>query len=186
MKHQLETTVDIDAPPEAVWNVLTDLDGYSDWNPFIVRASGTVSVGERLTNKLQPPGGKAMTFKPTVTIVEQNQSFEWLGRLGVPGIFDGRHRFELEATRDGTHVVHSEYFKGVLVRFMRKSLDSQTRQGFIDMNTALKARAEERAEGHAGVLGRSRQPLLSGLLQRGCSNRRLLCGRRPLRRRWPP
>ena len=146
MQHDLHTEIDIDATPETVWNVLTDLDGYSDWNPFITSAAGNVAVGERLTNRLQAPGGKAMTFKPTVTAAETAQTFEWLGRLVLPGIFDGRHRFDLEATPSGgTRLVHSEHFNGLLVRFLRKSLDTQTHQGFLAMNQALKSRAEAAA-----------------------------------------
>ena len=146
MQHQLDTKIDIDAPPSTVWEILSDLDGYAEWNPFIVSSSGDVAVGEKLNNRLQPPGGKAMTFKPTVTEVEVGHTFEWLGRLGVPGIFDGRHRFELEAAPNGgTRLIHSEQLSGVLVRFMRKSLDTQTLQGFQDMNVALKDRAEARS-----------------------------------------
>jgi len=142
MRHQLHTDIGIDAPPEAVWAVLTDLESYADWNPFVVSSQGTVAVGERLVNRLQQPGGKAMTFRPRVTVVEQHRVFEWLGRLGLPGVFDGRHRFELESTTTGTRFTHTEAFNGVLVRFMRRSLDTQTVQGFEAMNQALKARVE--------------------------------------------
>lgn len=146
MKHQLETEVNIDASPQIVWDILTDLDDYPDWNPFIVSSEGTAAVGERLSNRMEPPGGKAITFRPTVTEVEPNEVFEWLGRLGLPGVFDGRHRFELEATPSGgTHLAHTEELNGALVRFMRKSLDTQTLQGFEEMNAALKTRAEARA-----------------------------------------
>lgn len=143
MHHELHTEIGIDATPETVWNVLIDLDNYSEWNPFIIKAAGNVTVGERLVNRMQAPGGKAMTIKPAVTAVEPAQTFEWLGHLGFPGIFDGRHRFDLEATpTGGTQVTHGEKFDGVLVRFMRKTLDTQTKDGFDAMNTALKARAE--------------------------------------------
>ena len=147
MHHDLHTEIDIDATPETVWNILTNLDEYENWNPFVVSAAGTVDVGERLTNRLQPPDGKAMTIKPTVTVVDTDTAFEWLGRIGVPGIFDGRHRFGLEASPSGgTRLVHSEHFNGVLVRIMRKSLDTKTRNGFVAMNEALKARAEAASE----------------------------------------
>lgn len=142
MRHELHTEIEIDASPAVVWAVLTDLDRYSQWNPFIVSASGRVEVGERLTNRLQPPGGRAMTIKPTVTAVEAGSVFEWLGRLGVSGLFDGRHRFELHPTAAGTRLVHNEFFSGILVRPFRKSLDGETKAGFEAMNTALKARAE--------------------------------------------
>lgn len=143
MRHHLHTEVTIDAAPPAVWQVLTDVAHYCEWNPFIVSSAGTVAVGERLNNRLQPPGGKAMTFRPTVTVVEQNHVFEWLGRLGFRGVFDGRHRFELHPTKDGgTRLIHSEELSGLLVRFLVKSLDTRTIEGFEAMNTALKSRAE--------------------------------------------
>ena len=146
MHHELHTEIEIDATPEVVWEVLTDLDQYADWNPFIVEAAGETVVGQRLTNRLQPPGGRAMTFRPRVTEVETDATFEWLGRLGLPGVFDGRHRFELQSTGSGgTRLVQREQFDGVLVRFMRSSLDTRTRAGFEAMNAALKDRAEARA-----------------------------------------
>jgi hypothetical protein len=145
MKHELHTDIEIEASTGVVWDILTDLDRYGDWNPFIVSAEGDVAVGERLTNRMQPPGGKAMTFKPTVTAVDEGNTFEWLGRLGLPGIFDGRHRFELEQTPGGgTHLIHTERLSGALVRPMRRSLDTRTLAGFEAMNLALKTRAEAR------------------------------------------
>ena len=143
MRHVLHTEVEIAAPVDAVWETLTDLASYPDWNPFIVSAEGRVDEGERLTNRLQPPGGKAITFRPVVTVVEPAATLEWLGRLGLPGIFDGRHRFDLAPSPNGgTVVVQSEQFHGVLVRLLRRSLDTQTRSGFVAMNDALKERVE--------------------------------------------
>ena len=146
MHHTLRTEVEITAPIEVVWETLTDLAAYPEWNPFIVSAGGRAGVGEQLTNLMKPPGGKAMTFKPTVTVVEAPVAFEWLGRLGLPGIFDGRHRFDLAPTENGgTLVTQSEQFDGILVRFMRASLDTRTVAGFEAMNAALKARVEATA-----------------------------------------
>ncbi len=142
MHHELRTTIDIDAPPQVVWSVLTDLARYPEWNPFVISAEGSVSVGERLTNRLRPPGGRTMMIRPTVTQVDDCRTFEWLGHLGVSGIFDGRHRFELEATESGTRFTQSEEFDGVLVRFVRGALDGKTANAFGEMNSALKARAE--------------------------------------------
>jgi hypothetical protein len=143
MNHELHTTIDIDATPEVVWEILTDLDQWTDWNPFITSSAGRPEVGEKLVNRKMPPGGTAITFTPRVTVIEDGKTFEWLGRLVLPGVFDGRHRFELVATpTGGTRLVHSEDLNGVLVRFLRKSLDTQTLQGFELMNAALKTRAE--------------------------------------------
>lgn len=146
MHHELHTEVEIAAPVEVVWEALTDLGAYQDWNPFIVSSQGRADVGERLTNRMQPAGGRGITFKPTVTVAEPPVTLEWLGRLGLPGIFDGRHRFDLAPSQNGgTLVTQSEQFDGILVRFMRTSLDTQTLAGFEAMNAALKARVETAA-----------------------------------------
>jgi uncharacterized protein YndB with AHSA1/START domain len=47
MTAELRTFVDIDATPERVWQVLTDLPAYAEWNPFITRAEGTFAEGSR-------------------------------------------------------------------------------------------------------------------------------------------
>jgi hypothetical protein len=147
MAHHLHTEIEIDAAPATVWTILTDIAAYPDWNPFITSSVGTVAAGERLVNRLEPPGGKPLTFKPTVTEVDQGRALEWLGRLGLPGVFDGRHRFELVPHNDGTRLIQSEYFTGMLVPMLRRSLDTGTLAGFRAMNVALKTRAEAVAIG---------------------------------------
>jgi hypothetical protein len=147
MHHELHTEIDIDATPEVVWRVLTDLDRWADWNPFITSSVGMPEVGETLVNRMEPPGGKAITFKPQVTVVENGKTFEWLGKLGFSGVFDGRHRFDVEASGTGTKLIQSESLDGILVRFMRKSLDTTTKSGFEALNLALKIRAESVATG---------------------------------------
>ena len=149
MRHSLRSDIEIEAPPVVVWSVLTDLDSYADWNPFVVSSQGSVAVGEKLTNRMQQPGGKAMTIRPKVTEVEPERVFEWLGHIGFPGVFDARHRFEIEPTSTGSRFTQSEAFNGVLVRLMKKSLDTKTMRGFEAMNTALKTRAEAQARTEA-------------------------------------
>ncbi|MBN1092718.1 SRPBCC domain-containing protein [Blastococcus sp. TML/M2B] len=138
MRHRISAAVDVEAPPDAVWAVLTDLPGHAAWNPFIPSAAGTVAPGERLSLRLQPPGGRALPIRPTVTEVVDGAVLEWLGHLGVPGLFDGRHRFELTATPAGTRLVQSESFSGLLVRPLRGFLDGGTLAGFRAMNDALR------------------------------------------------
>ena len=142
MKHSFHTSIEIAANPQIVWDILLDLDLYHVWNPFITLVKGVATVGEKIEIHLSPPKGKPMTFKPTITDVTEPSVFEWLGNLLVPGLFDGRHRFELKASETGTTFVHSEQFSGLLVRFLRRSLDENSLPGFELMNKALKSRAE--------------------------------------------
>lgn len=139
---RLETEIEIDAAPELVWSVITDLASYSDWNPFIVDAHGDATVGGRVDVEMRPEGGKAIRFAPTVTEATAPSEFEWLGHLGPRGLFDGRHRFELVPTEAGTRLRHSEEFTGLLVPLLAKSLDAGTLDGFRAMNEAMKRRIE--------------------------------------------
>lgn len=140
MSKLITTHLTVTAPVEHVWETLTDLAGYRTWNPFITAAAGTLSVGERLDLTIQPPGGRAMAFKAWVTAVEHHRYLEWLGRLAVPGIFDGRHSFTLTPMAGGrTLLQQSGTFTGVLIPFTGSML-ARTRAGFIAMNETLAQR----------------------------------------------
>jgi hypothetical protein len=141
---RLHTEVLIDASPADVWAVLTDFARYPVWNPFVVNAVGQAVRGSALRVTIAPPGARRMTLEPVVTELAPEQVLEWWGHLGVRGIFDGRHRFELHPVAGGTRLVQSEVFTGVLVPFVARSLDRGTAAGFAAMNSALKARAEQR------------------------------------------
>lgn len=144
MAKTIQTEIRINATPEKVWAVLTDFNAFAKWNPFIKSLTGDVKTGNTIKVRLEPPGAKGMTFKPKVLAFEKNSRFHWQGHLFFPGLFDGRHRFELTANGDGTTTfIHAEDFKGILVPLLRKMLDINTRNGFLAMNTALKERAEK-------------------------------------------
>lgn len=137
-----QTEIVINASPDTVWDILTDLEAFADWNPFAQRASGKVEVGQRLNVYLKPPNGMGMTVKPTVKIADRAKEFRWLGRFLIPGVFDGEHYFRLEpADNGGTRFVHGEKFRGILVPLMG-GIISKAVKGFEEMNLALKARAE--------------------------------------------
>ena len=45
---ELRTEIEIQATPDKVWQVLTSLDKYPEWNPFIHHAIGKAKVGEKV------------------------------------------------------------------------------------------------------------------------------------------
>jgi hypothetical protein len=139
----LYSSIDIEASPERVWEVLTDFAAYPSWNPFLTRISGNLAVGAHLEVRFEPPGGMATTLHPSLLEVVRNRSLRWIGRLLVPGIFDGEHHFVLEPLEDNrTRLVQEERFTGLLVPLFASSLDQHTLAGFHAMNSALKTRLE--------------------------------------------
>src|SRR5215204_3989431 len=124
---ELHSEIQIDAPAERVWELLTDFASYPQWNPFIRNISGQPATGERLRVRLVPPGGRGMTFKPRVLNSEPNREFRWLGHLLMSGLFDGEHSFTIQPLDENR------------VRFVQ-------RETFEGMNRALKERAEATPE----------------------------------------
>lgn len=137
-------TVDIDASPMAVWAVLTDLSRYPEWNPHIREGAGKVAAGNRLTLRMFPASGRPVTLRPLVLVAEPGAEWRLLG--GLPGIFgrlifSGEHSFTLRPAGGGTRLVQSETFRGILVRFIGKTL-AGARADFQQHNEALKKRVE--------------------------------------------
>ena len=138
----ISRTIDIAAPADRVWTILTDTAAYPEWNPFITKLDGSLTRGSRLAVTIALPGAKPRRFTPTVTAVEPERRLAWLGRLLIPGIFDGAHSFDIEPlTPESTRFTQSERFSGLLVMMLPGVLRS-TESGFAAMNTALAARAE--------------------------------------------
>src|SRR3979409_25578 len=128
---EIVSDIEIAAPPSRVWAALTDFTSSPDWNPFVRHIEGEPRKGERLRVTIAPPGGRQMTFTPTVLAAETTQELRWLGRFLLPGIFDGEQYFKIEALPPGrSRFVHGERFSGFLVPFLRRSLDTSTRAGF--------------------------------------------------------
>ncbi len=142
-RKELRSEIVIDASSERVWSILTDLARFPEWNPFIRSASGRIKVNEKLIVTMHPPGGRTTTFKPSVLKVEPNRELRWLGRVGIPGLFDGLHVFELQSLgKARMRFVQREQFGGILLPFFTGMLRNETARGFDQMNDALKRRAE--------------------------------------------
>jgi hypothetical protein len=141
--YTLQASIQIDATPQQVWAVLTDLGAYPRWNPFIISSAGQVKVGATLTNVMHDATGNT-TFTPVVQIVEPGRELRWLGKVGPGGIFDGQHTFTI--VRLGPHRVlftQREDFTGVAIPFYQGRLHADTLPQFRAMDTALALRVAQ-------------------------------------------
>ena len=144
MSKQLTSRIDIDATPEQVWWVLSDFAAYPQWNPFITRAEGQTRPGSPLVLRMQPVGARGVTLRPTVVEATPGHRLRWLGRFGIPGLFDAEHSFTItRRDQGGVRLSQDERFTGILVPLMARSLDRHMLPAFQAMNAALKDRAEQ-------------------------------------------
>jgi hypothetical protein len=144
MAKQLHAEVEVQAPPDRVWEVLTDFAAYHEWNPFIVQAAGQAVPGSRLELHMRLSGRRTTTIRPEVLEADPGRRLRWLGRVLVPGLFDGEHRFTIEPAGPGrARLTQQEEFRGLLAPLVLAAIAKATLASFHEMNQALKARVEQ-------------------------------------------
>lgn len=141
----IKQDIDIAAPAATIWRVLTDFPAYGAWNPFITQIRGGLQPGSVLTVRAVLPDRRPMVFRPRLLVVAPEAELRWLGRMVLPGVFDGEHWFTVSPlAAGGCRFSQGEAFSGLMVRAIR-GLAEDTGTSFRRMNAALKARAESLA-----------------------------------------
>ena len=140
----LHTEIGIGAPAHIVWEVISDLDGWSAWNP-IMKASGTLAQGEQLDVKLAAPGGQGMSYQHKIVMLEDGREFRWRARKML-GLFDAEHGFRVVPEDVGRcRFEQFEVFRGILAGAFYSRQSKALDTGFQAMNRMLKREAEKRA-----------------------------------------
>jgi hypothetical protein len=138
------TEIGIGAPAHIVWEVISDLDGWSAWNP-IMKASGTLAQGEQLDVKLAAPGGQGMSYQPKIVMLEDGREFRWRARK-ILGLFDAEHGFRVVPEDVGRcRFEQFEVFRGMLAGAFYSRQSKALDTGFQSMNRMLKRESEKRA-----------------------------------------
>jgi uncharacterized protein YndB with AHSA1/START domain len=137
----VEAEVEIAAPPEAVWEVLTDFARWPSWNPNVKSMSfeGEVAEGSVFRWKAGPG-----TITSTIRGVERPRLIGWTGRtLGM----DAVHLYRLTPRDGSTRVQTEESFAGPVARLARGPLRTMLRKSLAAGLERLKARVEAGAGG---------------------------------------
>jgi len=135
---EVTEAIDVPVAPETVWEVLTDLDAYPQWNTLL-SISGRLSVGETLSVRLSMPGLPTVPLAPEITAVEPERALRWRSQLfGVRA----EHAFLLEPqVEGGTRFVQTEQFQGRVAGPVVTRLERRIRRGFEQMNVGLRRQA---------------------------------------------
>ena len=139
MSLKLEHRLGIQAPPEAIWAVIADIEGWSRWNPLYPRASGRLSIGSKLQLTLALDGREPRIITPTIIDWVPNDQIHWsLKTLG--GLVKSTRYLEIEALGEtGCIFSNGELFEGALGPSVAKRLRGPIRAGFAAMGEAVKA-----------------------------------------------
>jgi uncharacterized membrane protein len=106
LSRTIDAWTDIEAPPDRIWEVLVDFSKWGVWNSFIPLVEGKLEEGQILKIQVNPPGLKAMTFRPKVFSLIQNKEIVWGGSF-LWVVYRGEHLFLLEPLSENrTSVMH--------------------------------------------------------------------------------
>lgn len=133
--------IQVSAPPEVVWEVLTDFGRWPEWNPEVKSMSfeGPLAPGSMFRWKAGPG-----TIVSTLEELDPPRYVRWRGRtMSIAAI----HEWRLEPRDGGTHLETEESFSGLIARVLRRSLQKQLDGALEQGLEHLKREAERRSAG---------------------------------------
>ncbi|MGI9382258.1 MAG: SRPBCC family protein [Methyloligellaceae bacterium] len=144
----LHSEIGVGAPAEIVWEVLTDLDGWQRWNPFM-KASGALAPDGQLDVVLSAPGGKTIRVAPAIVSFDEGREFRWRVRQML-GLFSAEHGFRVVPEDVGRcRFEQFEVFSGLLAGAILSRNQAAIETGFQVMNRMLKRESERLARERA-------------------------------------
>lgn len=131
----VHTEVIIPSAPEKVWQVLTDIERYHEWNPVITLVNGELEEGNKVTYRFQETDSKAANISSKVIEITPHTHLNHKG--GIWGVITFDQHYYLEPNELETKFIIHEDYTGVYVNFWD---ESHTQQQYQNMAEALKLR----------------------------------------------
>ena len=140
---EISTDIVIDAPKERIWELLTDFEGYANWNPFIYKMSGKLKKGSMVNFKVNAKG-RNLFFVAKIRTYDENKALSWGGPEIdlVSKIVNADHYFEIEEISENQcRLLHGERFSGLLPKLAWRLIKT-LQPSYEAMNEQLKIKAE--------------------------------------------
>jgi len=137
-------TIDIDAPPQVVWDILVDLERYGEWNPFVTRVKGQASVGAPVTLTVTM-GGRVVKQRLVIRTLEPPSTLVWTIPAENSLILRGGRTQRIEDLGGGRcRYISREELLGLASPVIGLFTKTSIQRGMEAGAKALKARAEAR------------------------------------------
>jgi hypothetical protein len=136
------TRVDIDAPAERVWSILTDLDAYADWNPFTPRIETDFVVGHPIVLHVSFDGAKPRQQIEELRRWAPGEQLCWGMTMGPAWFFRAERVQRVEVLGPARcRYISEDAFAGLFSPVVEALFGPKVQRGFDRMATALARRA---------------------------------------------
>ena len=137
-----EGSIEIDAPPQLVWDVFSDVERWPEWadsfTSLVGKDGSTLAVDKRFA--IKQPGMQKLVWK--VTEIEPGTSWTWAHRS--PGVHVIARHY-VTALPGGRTLARQEIDQGGFLGSLVGKLTAKRTERFLAMEAeGLKARSEER------------------------------------------
>ncbi len=131
--------IEINAPPDAVWKVLTDFGGWPSWNPNVQKVYAIESISKGTVFKWVSGGSK---IKSTIQEIDPPKMIIWTERvMGIRSI----HVWSLTSRKSRTLVRAEGSYAGPVTWLFRRSLQKMLEVALSDVSAGLKVETEKRS-----------------------------------------
>jgi uncharacterized protein YndB with AHSA1/START domain len=109
----------IEATPEQVWPVLTDIAAWPDWDSGVINVDGRLALHEKLSIAVAANPGRVFPVK----VVQLEAPAKMVFRGGMPlGLFAGERTYTLVSEGAGTRFTMRERYTGPLAGMIVRSI----------------------------------------------------------------
>lgn len=142
MSFIIDRTLEIDAPADVVWEVISDLPRYGEWNPFCIAVKSTLKPGDPIDMQVKLMS-RPQFQREFMIHCEPGQGFAYRMKP-VPGGALSSHRSHAITAVDAQSSRYRSYFhmRGWLLPLVGGLLGRRLQAGFAGMNQGVKQRAE--------------------------------------------
>ena len=132
----------INAPIDVVWEVLTDVENYGQWNPFTPQAHTDFTIGSPAHLRVRM-GPTTMKITETVCAYEKPRLLAWSKAFGARRMLFAIREQHLEPLSEASCCYHNtDRLTGVLAPLVLLCFGGYMRRGFRDVGEGLKIYAE--------------------------------------------
>ena len=141
---KIEHRIGIQAPARVVWEVIADLEAWSQWNPLYTQAQGKIALGGTLKLTLVLPGETPEVISPVIIDWTPDSLLHWKLSLAAGLVRTVRYLEIDELAPESCLFANGELIQGLLAGYVSKRMGRKMYRGFEAMGLALKDRAEAR------------------------------------------
>jgi hypothetical protein len=134
---RVEHRIGAQVPPEVLWELLVEVDGWGAWNPLYPQAQGQIRIGSQLELTEVLPGRAPRQTRPVVLEWVPLEQIHWQDSRSDGWVKSVRF-IEIDiVSPTGCIISNGELFTGFLAKRHLKLHGPAHREGFRAMNEAL-------------------------------------------------